>query len=175
MYKIMERCFPSVPEPEEAKPAKASKPKATSKINWVRRCRRSTRILDFVRKLSIQDIRREADTLKKRRKLSEVEIIAELEKTNKRLIKPHLYSKLPEGLVKDILHLRNKKVTLALEQIRYEEWLHGQGKRRRRVLERLRKETALLDKKAAQRAISIQGSLVSPSQDQEMNLASKDI
>ena len=77
--------------------------------------------------------------------------------------------------MKDILHLRNKKVTLALEQIRYEEWLHGQGKRRLRVLERLRKETALLDKKAAQRAISIQGSLVSPSQDQEMNLASKDI
>ena len=26
----MERCFPSVPEPEEAKPAKASKPKAIS-------------------------------------------------------------------------------------------------------------------------------------------------
>ena len=65
--------------------------------------------------------------------------------------------------MKDILHLRNKKVTLALEQIRYEEWLHGQGKRRRRVLERLRKETALLDKKAAQRTVSIQSSLVSPS------------
>ena len=66
--------------------------------------------------------------------------------------------------MKDILHLRNKKVTLALEQIRYEEWLHGQGKRRRRVLERLRKETALLDKKAAKRIDSIQKSMVSPSQ-----------
>ena len=77
--------------------------------------------------------------------------------------------------MKDILHLRNKKVTLALEQIRYEEWLHGQGKRHRRVLERLRKETAFLDRKAAQKAVSIQGSLVSPSLDQEMNLASKDI
>ena len=66
--------------------------------------------------------------------------------------------------MKDILHLRNKKVTLALEKIRYEEWLHGQGKRRRRVLERLRKETALLDKKAAKRIVSIQKSLASPSQ-----------
>ena len=66
--------------------------------------------------------------------------------------------------MKDILQLRNKKVTLALEQIRYEEWLHSQGKRRRRVLERLRKETALLDKKAAKRIDSIQKSMVSPSQ-----------
>ena len=66
--------------------------------------------------------------------------------------------------MKDIVHLRNKKVTLALEQIRYEEWLHGQGKRRRRVLERLRKETALLEKKAVKRTVSIQRSLVSPSQ-----------
>ena len=66
--------------------------------------------------------------------------------------------------MKDILQLRNKKVTLALEKIRYEEWLHGQGKRRLRVLERLRKETALLDKKAAKRIDSIQKSMVSSSQ-----------
>ena len=66
--------------------------------------------------------------------------------------------------MEDILHLRNKKVTLAFEQIQYEEWLHGQGKRRRRVLERLRKETAVLDKKATQRIVSIQKSLASPSQ-----------
>ena len=115
-------------------------------------------------KSAIENIEQQAIFLKKQGKLSEVEIIAKLEKSNKRLLKPHLYAKLPDGLVEDILHLRNKKVTLALEQIRYEEWLHGQGKRSRRVLERLRKETSLLDRKVAQRVVSVQGSLVSSSQ-----------
>ena len=109
--------FPSVPESEEAKPAKARKKKAIRKNNWVQKCRFKKKILHFVSKINIEDIEKQAIAQIKQGKLSEVEIIAKLEKSNKRLLKPHLYAKLPDGLVEDILHLRNKKVTLALEQI----------------------------------------------------------
>ena len=53
MYEIMERFFPSVPEPVETKCAKANKKKAIRKKNWTKTCRFKTKILHFVSKISI--------------------------------------------------------------------------------------------------------------------------
>ena len=80
-----------------------------------------------------------------------------MEKSNKRLLRPSLYSKLPDRMVKYILYMRNEDVNDNVQQMMYESWLHNQGKRRQRVVERLKKKHSLLQSNAIQRASPKEG------------------